>query len=51
MRDNNIKAAVTLVITEDGEIGLSKSEKVDKEIMELFSDRMLDELGIMQEGD
>lgn len=50
MRDPNIKAAVTLVITEDGEIGLAKSEKVDWEIMASFIWRMVDELGIIQEG-
>lgn len=40
MRDPNIKAALTLVITKVGDIGLSKSEQVDDDTLSLFVDRM-----------
>lgn len=50
MRDTNIKAAVTLVITNDGEIALSKSDEVNEEIMKLFTARMIMELGIKPES-
>lgn len=50
MVDSNIKAAVTLVITNDDEIALSKSDKVDDEIMRLFAARMLIEIGITPES-
>lgn len=50
MRDTNIKAAVTLVITKDGEIALSKSNEVDDVIMRQFAARMLLELGITPES-
>lgn len=50
MRDNNIKAAVSIVATKDGEIALSKSKEVDDEMMKLFAARMLWELGITPES-
>lgn len=49
MRDTNIKAAVTIVATKDGEIALSKSEEVDDEMMRLFAAMMLLKLGISPE--
>ena len=50
MKDPNIKAAVSLVITKDGEIALSKSSEVDNEIMKLFAARIMLELGITPES-
>ena len=50
MRDPNIKAAVSIVATKDGEIALSKSDEVDDELMKLFTARMLIELGITPES-
>ena len=50
MRDPNIKAAVTIVATKDGEIALSKSEEVDDKMMKLFALRILWELGISPES-
>lgn len=50
MIDTNIKAAVTIVATKDGEIALSKSEEVDDEMMRLFAARILWELGITPES-
>lgn len=49
MKNQNIKAAVSLAITESGEIAFSKSDKVDDEIMKLFTLKMLAEIGLAPE--